>query len=51
VQVDGCKVSFFVEGDMSEAIAVLARSGVRELTSRQPSLGEVFLGLYEEPAP
>ena len=45
--VEGPSVRFHIEGDMREAVAILARFEPIELTSREPSLAEVFLGLYE----
>lgn len=47
VEVEGNKVSFLVQGEMGDAMAMLAECGIIELTSREPSLTEVFLGLYE----
>lgn len=47
VQVRGRNVSFHVAGDMREAIQVLARFEPLELVSREPSLTEIFVGLYE----
>jgi ABC-2 type transport system ATP-binding protein len=48
VSVDSRTVTFRVEGDMSQALAVLSPFHVKELVSREPSLTDVFLGLYEE---
>jgi ABC-2 type transport system ATP-binding protein len=47
LQVDGTSVTFHVEGDMREALAQLARFEPTDLISREPSLTEIFLGLYE----
>ena len=48
VSVEGKQVSFHVEGDMREALSVLARAEPITLISREPSLAEIFAGLYEE---
>jgi ABC-2 type transport system ATP-binding protein len=45
--VNGLSVSFHVQGDMREALGVLARFEPIELISREPSLTEIFVGLYE----
>lgn len=47
VNVDGLSVTFRVHGDMRDALAALARFTPTQLTSREPSLTETFLGLYE----
>jgi ABC-2 type transport system ATP-binding protein len=49
VTMDGERISFFVDGDMSEAVAVLSRFRVKELNSHEPSLADIFLSLYEAP--
>ncbi len=51
VEVEGSKIALLVKGDMSAVLRKLADLGVRELTSREPSLAEVFLGLYEGEQP
>jgi ABC-2 type transport system ATP-binding protein len=43
----GNSVRFFVTGDMSRALATLARFEPHLLVSREPTLAEVFIGLYE----
>jgi ABC-2 type transport system ATP-binding protein len=50
VGIDGNRVTFTVDGDMSESMAVLSRFRIKELVSREPSLTDVFLGLYEPQA-
>ena len=47
MKVDGKQVSFLVQGPMTTAVAKLADFGVEEIISGEPSLAEVFLGLYE----
>jgi len=47
VRVDGKKISLVVDGDMQKAIAALSTFHVRQLISREPSLTDIFLGLYE----
>ncbi|MBI2764610.1 MAG: ABC transporter ATP-binding protein [Chloroflexi bacterium] len=47
VEANGTSVRFLVQGDMREALALLARFEPVELESREPSLAEVFVGLYE----
>lgn len=47
LRMEGTTVSFHVQGDMREAIALLARFEPKELISREPSLTEIFVGLYE----
>ena len=49
--VNGGHVTLLIQGDMSAAISALARCGVTSLVSREPSLAEVFLGLYEGDPP
>jgi hypothetical protein len=49
VSVDSRTIAFRVEGDMSQAFAVLSPFHIKELISREPSLTDIFLGLYEEP--
>jgi ABC-2 type transport system ATP-binding protein len=49
VNVDGRTITFRVDGDMSQALAMLSPFHVKELVSREPSLTDIFLGLYEEP--
>jgi ABC-2 type transport system ATP-binding protein len=46
VTVDGDRVSCHVSGSIEPLLAVLARAGVRHLTSREPSLEELFLAHY-----
>ena len=45
--IDGKSVKFHIQGDMREAVALLARFEPAQLVSREPSLTEIFLGLYE----
>jgi ABC-2 type transport system ATP-binding protein len=47
VEVKDRSVRFHVAGDMREALQVLARFEPVELVSREPSLTEIFVGLYE----
>lgn len=48
LHVEGNRVRFDVDQDcLGDAVAVLARAGVRSLTSRPPTLEEVFLRNYE----
>jgi ABC-2 type transport system ATP-binding protein len=47
LHIEGVRVSFHVQGDMREAIALLARFQPIEVVSREPSLTEIFVGLYE----
>jgi len=47
VVVSGMHVAFQVEGDMREAISVLARFEPMGMVSHEPSLTDVFVGLYE----
>ncbi len=47
VQVKDRMVTFHVAGDMREAMQVLASFQPVELVSREPSLTEIFVGLYE----
>jgi ABC-2 type transport system ATP-binding protein len=49
--IDGNRVSLTVTGDMSAAIAALACFRPTRLISREPSLAEVFMGLYEADGP
>ena len=49
VAVDGFSVSFHVDGDMRRAMALLATFEPIDLTSREPTLAEVFSGLYVAP--
>ena len=49
VQVSEKMVSFHIQGEMRAALAALARFEPVELISREPSLSEIFVGLYEEP--
>jgi polyether ionophore transport system ATP-binding protein len=46
VAVDGDRVTCQVDGSIDPLLAVLARSRVRHLTSREPSLEELFLAHY-----
>ena len=48
VVVNGMHVAFHVEGDMREAIALLARFEPVEMVSHEPSLTDIFVGLYED---
>ena len=47
LEVDGRTVRFHIQGDMRAAMALLARFEPVELVSREPSLAEIFVGLYE----
>ncbi|MGI8552172.1 MAG: ABC transporter ATP-binding protein, partial [Dehalococcoidia bacterium] len=47
VQIDGAVVRCSIQGDMSPLISVLTPYHVQRLLSHEPSLSEVFLGLYE----
>jgi ABC-2 type transport system ATP-binding protein len=47
LRVDGCHVALHVQGDMSGVVMALAPHGVQTLTSREPSLADIFMGLYE----
>jgi ABC-2 type transport system ATP-binding protein len=47
LSVEGHSVRCTVRGDMQRLVAVLAGWGVRRLVSREPSLSEVFLNLYD----
>ena len=52
VEAAGARISFHVQGDMREALNVLARFEPAALVSREPSLAEIFARLYEgEEAP
>ncbi len=51
LRVDGPRVSFHVEGDMRDALATLAKFEPTALVSREPSLTEIFVGLYEGEEP
>jgi len=44
--VDGSRVSCQVTGSIEPLLAILAGAGVRHLTSREPSLEELFLAHY-----
>jgi ABC-2 type transport system ATP-binding protein len=46
VVTDGQRVRLEIHGPMEPLINALAGTGVRELTSREPSLEELFLALY-----
>ena len=46
VEVHGKRVSCQVTGSMELLLAALAKAGVRHLTSREPSLEELFLAHY-----
>jgi len=49
-RLDGHHVRFDVDGDaLDEALRLLTRAGVRALTSRPPTLEELFLRHYERP--
>ncbi len=51
VRVDGRRVRLTVAPeDLGSVLGVLSRAGVRSLTSAQPTLEELFVGLYREPA-
>jgi ABC-2 type transport system ATP-binding protein len=51
VQVDGAHVRCTVSGSIEPLLAALTQAGVRHLTSREPSLEELFLAHYGgEPA-
>jgi ABC-2 type transport system ATP-binding protein len=47
VVVEGNRLSLLVEGDMREVLAAVARFEPIELLSREPSLTEIFVSLYE----
>jgi ABC-2 type transport system ATP-binding protein len=47
VTTAGSTLKFIVDGDMSAALAALVPLRVKELVSREPSLTDIFLGLYE----
>jgi ABC-2 type transport system ATP-binding protein len=47
VAVDGNVATCFVRGEMGPLVRLLDDWGVRRLESREPSLTEVFIGLYE----
>jgi ABC-2 type transport system ATP-binding protein len=51
VAVDGDRVTCQVDGSIEPLLAVLARSRVRHLTSREPSLEELFLAHYGSDVP
>jgi ABC-2 type transport system ATP-binding protein len=46
VEVHGKHISCQVTGSMEPLLAALAKAGVRRLTSREPSLEELFLAHY-----
>ncbi len=46
VQIDGKRIHCHVSGSMAPLLAALTRAGVRHLTSREPSLEELFLAHY-----
>ena len=46
VEVDGNRVRCQVTGPVEQLLSVLAAAGVRHLTSREPSLEELFLAHY-----
>ncbi len=48
VEVDGNRVRCQVTGSINPLLGVLATAGVRKLTSREPSLEELFLAHYGE---
>jgi ABC-2 type transport system ATP-binding protein len=48
VEVEGDRLQCRVDGDMSEFIGVLAPYRPRRLVSREPSLNDVFLQMYED---
>ena len=50
VSTEGLTIKFAVEGDMDEAVGALSAFHVTRLISREPSLTDVFLGLYEPEA-
>jgi ABC-2 type transport system ATP-binding protein len=47
VQTDGNVVRMQVRGSIQPLLGVLAASGVTELLSREPSLEELFLAIYD----
>jgi ABC-2 type transport system ATP-binding protein len=47
VHVDGRAVTLIVDGDMHEVLDALARFHVHQLISHEPSLTDIFLGLYQ----
>jgi ABC-2 type transport system ATP-binding protein len=49
--VDGHHLHCSVSGPMHDVLAALTAAGVQRLTSREPSLEELFLAHYGEPAP
>ena len=51
LRAENTRISFHVEGDMREALALLAQFQPAELISREPSLTEIFVGLYEGDEP
>ena len=50
IRIDGQVVHLQVNGSIEPLLQVLAGSGVSELLSREPSLEELFLGLYGDEA-
>jgi ABC-2 type transport system ATP-binding protein len=48
VVVDGNRITCHVSGSIEPLLTVLAAAGVRHLTSREPSLEELFLAQYGE---
>jgi hypothetical protein len=49
IKVEGNTVSLIVHGDMHDLLSALSVFHVQQLVSREPSLTDIFLGLYEEP--
>ena len=47
LSIDGRRVRFFVAGDMAKALATVASFEPHQLVSREPTLTEVFMSLYE----
>ena len=50
VTVDGTRVTGMYRGDFAPLIAALAGKPVKRLDSREPTLEEIFLSYYREPA-
>jgi ABC-2 type transport system ATP-binding protein len=49
IKVEGNTVSLIVHGDMHDLLSALSVFHIQQLVSREPSLTDIFLGLYEEP--
>ncbi len=48
IKVEGNTISLIVDGDMHEVLSMLSAFHVRQLVSHEPSLTDIFLGLYDE---